>query len=401
MLSDKSNVVRYAPIAFAAWLCCGAVQAQISDTIHPIAVIGYTYDDNLLRLADNVAPGEQRSDRMKSAQAGLLFDRQISRQRLTGRAKVSRVTFEHFDQLDYNGKDFAADWAWQLGNHLNGNVGGTYVETLTSFTDYHSDERNVRTQSSRYGNAAWRFHPSWQVRGSFVRNKFEYELPAQRLNNRTEDVSEAGTDFMAASGSRFGIVARRLEGKYDTPRVVNGQRLDDDYVQDELKANVYWLASGITQVQLLAGYAKRKHDRFTSRDSSGANGRVTVNWAPLGKVRFTAGAWREFAAVESSIITNSLNKGFSVGATWDISAKVQASATARREKRQFEQTSAVIFTGDGDDKLEGNTVTLVWAPLRSVQLSASGFLDKRTGSRLIGSSDYRAKGVSLNASLQF
>jgi len=401
MLSNKFNVVRYAPIAFAAWLCCGAAQAQISDTIHPIVAVGYTYDDNLLRLSDNFATGEQRSDRITSTQAGVLFDRQISRQRLSGRAKVSRVTFDHFSQLDYNGKDFAADWAWQLGNHLSGNIGGTYVETLTSFTDFHTDERNVRTQTSRYGNAAWRFHPSWQVRGSFIRSKSEYELLVQRGNNRTEDVSEAGIDFLAASGSKFGIVARRLEGTYDTPRVFNGQRLDDDYVQDELKANVYWLASRVTQVQLLAGYAKRKHDRFTARDSSGPNGRVTVNWAPLGKVRFTAGAWREFSPVESTFITNSLNTGGSVGATWDISAKLQASASARRDKRKFDVSSAAVLTGDSDDKIHADTVSLTWSPLRSVQVSASAFTEKRTGSRLIGAGDYRAKGASINASLQF
>ncbi len=392
---------RLLPLALAAIVYSSGAAAEISDTIHPFVSLGYTYDDNLLRLPDNYVGLEQRSDRATQAQGGILFDRPIGRQRLTGSAKVSRVTFDHFNQLDYNGKDFNADLAWQLGNRLQGNLGGSYVQTLTPFSDFQTQDRNLRTQRRQYVNGTWRFHPSWQLRGGFTRNKFDYELSSQRVNNRNEDLVEAGGDYVAASGSRIGLVARRLKGSYLNPQRINGIALQDDYSQDELKLNVNWRYSAITQVQMLVGYAKRKHEFFVGRDSSGTNGRISAQWAPLGKVRFSAEGWREFAAVESTIVSNSLNKGVSLGAMWDISAKVQANASVRREDREFEQFSNVAFAGDTGDSGKSANIGLTYAPKSGIQLNLSGFREERNGSPLVGRSGYRAKGLSFNVSAQF
>ncbi|WEF35685.1 XrtB/PEP-CTERM-associated polysaccharide biosynthesis outer membrane protein EpsL [Pseudoduganella chitinolytica] len=402
MLSSHSpRRLHMLPLACAAMLFCGGAAAEISDTVHPFVSVGYTYDDNLLRLPENVAVGAQRSDRSTQAQAGLIVDRPIGRQRLTGTAKVSRVTFDHYSQFDYNGKDFKADLAWQLGNRLYGNIGGTYVETLTPFSDYSTNERNLRTSRRQYVSGAWRFHPSWQVRTGFTRNKNEYELLAQRVNNRKEDLAEVGADYLAPSGSKVGLVARQLKGTYLNPRRINGVALDDNYTQDELKAAINWRFSGITHIEVLAGYARRKHDFFTGRDSSGANGRASVTWAPLGKVRFQAEVWREFAAVESFIVSNSLNKGASIGATWLATAKVQANASLRTEKRKFEQLTTANLNDDGRDSANSAQVGLVYAPTIGTQIGLSAFREKRNGSRIAGTNDYRSNGVSINASVQF
>jgi exopolysaccharide biosynthesis operon protein EpsL len=363
--------------------------------------VGSSYDDNLLRLPDQGPPGVQRSDRATQVQGGFLLERPIGRQKLTGHAKLSRVTFDHYSQLDYNGKDFNLDWAWVVGNHFDGNIGGSYQQVLTPFNDFHVEERNLRTQRRAYANGGWRLHPSWRVRAGFQRDRFDYELAVQSLNNRKEDRSELGIDYLASSGSRLGLVARKVKGSFLNPLRIGTTFLDQNYDQDELKANINWLYSEITQVQVLAGYARRKHDTFSERDTSGLNGRVTVNWRPRTKLRFTADAWREFAAVESVVVNNSTNKGGSVSATWDVSAKVQANAGFKREKRNFERLPYVFFNGDPSDTTRSTNVGLVYQPTRKIQLSATAFKDRRTGTPLIGTGSYRAKGVSLMATMQF
>ncbi|WP_342118564.1 XrtB/PEP-CTERM-associated polysaccharide biosynthesis outer membrane protein EpsL [Pseudoduganella sp. OTU4001] len=389
------------PLALAAALACCPAQADISDTIKPFITVGSTYDNNLLRLPDNTPPGVQRSDRATQAQAGFLLERPIGRQRLTGHAKLSRVTFDHYSQLDYNGKDFSLDWAWVLGNQFDGNIGGSYQQVLTPFNDYHVEQRNLRTQRHMYANGGWRIHPSWRVRAGFQRDRFDYELGVQALNNRKEDLSEAGIDYLAASGSRVGLVARKIKGSFLNPLRIGTTFLDQNYDQDELKANINWLYSDITQLQVLAGYARRKHATFTERDTSGLNGRVTLKWNPRVKLRFKADAWREFAAVESVVVNQSINKGASLNASWDISAKLQANAGVRREKRNFEKMPYVTFDGDHNDTVRSTNVGLVYQPTRKVQLSATAFKDRRTGTPLIGTGNYRAKGVSLMATVQF
>jgi len=382
--------------------CCLPASAAISDTISPFISTSYSYDDNLFRI-DDKAPGfdGQRSDTSRQVQAGFLINRPIGRQLLTGQVKWSRVYFDHFDQLDYTGKDYLADLEWHIANHLEGHVGASYSQTLTPFSDLQSTGRNLRTIRREYVNGGWRFHPSWRVRGGFARDKYTYDAIAQKFSERQEDAYELGLDYLPASESRIGIQLRHLKGTYPNRASLAAFGIEQGYEQDEVKANIYWRFSGVTQVQLLGGWVKRKNDLFSGRDSSGANGRVTVYWAPLGKVRFTGSVWHEFAAVENSLITSSLNNGASLAAAWDISAKVRMDAQVRREKRDFSAASGLVLPNDVSDTTRTSSIGLTYAPRPNIQLGINAFQDTRKGAPIINTGSYRAKGASLSASIQF
>lgn len=410
MLSSPCNPPRFhraiaplpALVVSIAALYCGTAAAALSDTIHPFVSLGYSHDDNLLRLPDDTPAGAgPRGDTIRQLQGGLLFERTIGRQVLSGQAKVSRVSFDHYDELNYNGRDFLAALEWHVANHLSGNLGASYAQTLTPFTDSHNSQRNLRVQRRQYADANWRLHPSWQVHASVSREKFSYDLLAQRFNNRIEDSSAAGIDYLAASGSRFGLVARHLTGEYPNRRTFGAQVLDDGFSQDELKAKVYWTASGVTQVELLAGWARRKHNFYSVRDASGANGRVTAIWRPLGRLRLTAALWREFAVVESNLVNTSLNKGGSLAASWELSAKVKAEATLRRERRAFDAVRGVPLPGEPSDATRYQSLGLTYTPLPALQVGASVFHESRQGEPLAGTGSYRANGAALNVSAQF
>ena len=334
-------------------------------------------------------------------QAGFLFNRPIGRQLLTGQAKWSRVYFDHFDELDYSGKDYLADLEWHIANHLEGHVGASYSQTLTPFSDVRSTNRNLRVLHREYANGGWRFHPSWRVRGGFTRERYTYDSVALRYADRTENATELGLDYLPSTDSRIGLQLRHLKGSYPYRDSLTGLGLDSGYEQDEVKANIYWRFSAITQVQLLGGWVKRKNQVFAGRDSSGANGRVTVYWAPLGKVRFTGSVWHEFAAVESALITSSLNNGASVGATWDATAKVRVDALLRREKRDFSAVSGLDLPGDVSDTTRTASLGVTYNIRPNIQLGLSAFRDSRTGAPIINTGSYRAKGISFNASAQF
>lgn len=382
--------------------CSLPAGAAISDTISPFIATTYSYDNNLFRLDDNVSGFDgQRSDTSRQVQAGFLINRPIGRQRLTGQVKWSRVYFDHFDQLDYTGKDYLADLEWHIANHLEGHVGGSYSQTLTPFSDLQSTDRNLRTIRREYANGGWRFHPSWRVRGGVSRDKYTYDSMAQKFSNRQEDAVELGLDYLPASESRIGIQLRHLKGEYPNRASLVGFGVDQGYEQDEVKANIYWRLSGITQVQLLGGWVKRKNKIFSGRDASGANGRVTVYWAPLGKVRFTGSVWHEFAAVENSLISSSLNNGASLAAAWDISAKVRMDAQLRREKRDFAAASGLVLPVDVKDTTKTASIGLTYAPRPNIQLGISAFRDERKGAPIVNTSTYHANGISFNASAQF
>jgi len=391
---------RKALVVLIAAVGASSAHAAISDTIHPFVALNYSHDENLFRL-DNTGSVANSSDNSKQAQAGFSFDRPIGRQIITGQFKVSRVTFDRNEQLNYNGKEFAAAWQWHLGNHLEGHVGASYNQTLTSFADSHSTERNLRTQRRDYADAYWRFHPTWRVHAGYTRDKYNYALTSQAYNNRTEEAGDVGVDYLTAGGSRIGLLARRYKGIYPNHRLSQGTLIDDSFTQDELKADIYWVLSGVSQIQVLAGWAKREHTFFTGRDASGPNGRAYYYWTPAPRAKLTLSAWRDYSAVESSLVNSSLNRGASLSGTYDISSKMQATANYRRENRDFNKTGGLVFPGDVSDTSRVSSAGLTYVPRQFVQVGVNAYHEKRTSSPLFGSGNYTANGMSVNLTAQF
>ena len=379
-----------------------AFAAPGDEGLDVMAGLGYFHDDNLFRLPDGQPGFEgQRSDSARQAHAGLVFNKTYGRQNIVAQAKITKIEFDHFDQLDYDGKDLQARWNWQLGNRLDGALGAHYLQTLAPYTDFRSNERNLREHRRQFFDGAWRFHPSWRARSAASHDKYEYELPAQRFNNRSEDALEVGADYLPRSGSTVGLVARRIKGEYDNRRVFGGLALDERFTQDELKARIHWIASGSSTVQVLAGHARRKYKARSERDASGFNGRITASHQPRGKLRYTAAAWREFSAVESNVISYSLNRGASIGATWDARAKIRVEANASYEQRAYNARVLLSGAQDLDDSLRQVSLAATWTPRRSVALTAALAHQQRSGSPFLGLGKFKANTVSLVANAQF
>jgi exopolysaccharide biosynthesis operon protein EpsL len=369
---------------------------------HVLGGVGYGHDDNLLRVPDGQpAFNNKLDDSWYSAEAGLLFDHTYSRQHITARAIWSRVKFDFFQQLDYSGKDYLAKWDWQLGNHLEGKIGGTYLETLAPYTDAHTSERNLRRQRSVYADGGWRPHGSYRLRAAVSKDKFSYELESQSFNDRTENAWEVGFDYLPASGSEFGLVLRRLSGIYPNRRQLGQQAIDQDYDQDEIKAKVLWIATGSTTVQALAGWGKRDYRGQVGEDTSGINGRVSVAYRPNGKFNYSAALWRDFAPIESPVVSYTLNSGASIGVGYEASDKLKFDANAVYERRKYNARFLTNAREDLDDSVRFANLRATWAPHAKVQLSAALMHQARTGSTFLGIGSFTANSIQLNANVKY
>jgi hypothetical protein len=292
-------------------------------------------------------------------------------------------------------------WFWQLGNHLEGKVGTTYEQVLAPYTDFNSDERNLRRSRSKFAEGAWRFHPSWRVRTGFQRDTYDYELTAQQFNNRTEDTSEVELDYLPSSGSTIGLVARRVRGKYPFSRPVGPVFVNDNFTQDELKARVLWLATGSTTVDALVGYTRREQPSFGIGTTSGVAGKVKATYQPRGKMTYNAAVWRDFAPLESTVVSYTLNKGASVGAQWDATAKIRVNADAIYERRNYNARETSASLGDIRDSIRTGSLSATWAPRPTVQVTAGLAHQSRSGSVVLGTGSFTSNSLTLSASAQF
>ena len=400
---------RLLPLALLLAFAGGAAARQLPETppgplggLHLVAGAGAFHDDNLFRIPDGrPAFDNQRSDWARYLIGGLLFDKAYGRQKLTLQGKVSSVKFDHFKQVDYHGKDFLGLLDWQLGNHLEGSLGASYAETLAPYTDIRTRERNLREHRRSHADGAWRMHPQWRLRLGAARDKYSYQVPIQQVNERSETALEAGIDFTPRSESTAGLVARRVKGRYPNPRTVAGMLVNDDFTQDELKAKVHWNVTGISSVNLLAGYARRRHELLGQRDAKGFNGRVTASLNPRQKLRLNAAAWREFAAIESDLVSYSLNRGASAGATWDAAAKLRVEAAISSERRRYQGGFLGALQGEARDRLRNASLGATWTARPALQVTASYALQRRSGAAFLGNGSFKANTFSVSASAQF
>ncbi len=401
-----SRLRLHPPVFLAGALVCAPALAVPGTAFDLYGRIGWARDDNLLRIPDDQpAFDNQRSDSWTTLEAGAVYDHTISRQRFHAHAKLSKVEFDHFRQLDYDGRDIQGTWYWQVGNRFEGRLGGSYARTLAPYTDFRSDERNLREQRRGFFEGGWKLHPRWEARLALSRDKFEYELAAQAYNDRTEDVVELEGRYLAPSGSAVGLVLRRIEGDYPNRRPFSLSTLTDDFTQDELKARVDWKLTGATTLQALAGYARREQPSYGSGRTSGVNGRATVLYEPTGKIRYRASVWRDFAPIESYTVSYTLNKGVSAGATWDASAKLRVEADASYENRDYEPRAGASPPGtpDGtlDDALRSASVKATWAVRKKITLSAAYIYQARSGSPALGIGKFESNIFAIDASGQF
>lgn len=372
------------------------------DALHVVGSLTYAHDDNLLRVPDG-SPGfdNTREDSWWTREAGLLFDKTWGRQRLSAVAKLSKSDFDHFRQLDYDGKDVQATWYWQLGKHLEGRAGATYQQVLAPYTDILSSERNLRKSRSWYVDGSWRFHADWQARAGFQRDRYEYDLLSQRFNNRTEDASELELDYLARSDSTVGLVARRVRGSYPYPRPVGLFGLNDDFTQDELKVRVKWLVSGATTLDALVGRTRREQPSFGAGSTSGVAGRIKATWQPRGKIVYNAAVWRDFAPLESTVVSTTLNKGASIGAEWNVTAKIKVDADVVAERRNYNARTGVAVAGDLRDSIRSASLRATWSPRPTIQVAAGYAHQARSGSLTLGTGSFTSNSVTLSASAQF
>lgn len=377
-----------------------AAHAALSDTIHPFGSINYSHDDNLFRLSDNLAPPDgSRSDTYRQALVGVQLERPIGRQVLSASASISRVNFDHNSTLDYNGKEASLNWQWQLGNQLSGTLGTTYSQTLTPFGDFHSNDRNIRTQRSNFFETKWLVVPSWQVRGRVNKNKSEYELLARRQLDRDVDGSEAGFDYLASTGSSVGLQVRRERAAYPFRQLVGGGRLNEAYTEQSASLRVFWKLNELTDVLLLVGRAKRDYRTTAISNSSGANGKLIAHWAPLATVNVTATLSRDFEPFEGDFVTYSLSRNSALSANWTPLSKVRLEARYSRRDRDFKGPIVVLQPGSQDSSRTGS-LGVNYQFSTHVSVGASAYQDKRSTNSVF-SNNYRANGASINLSMQF
>lgn len=399
IFSPRIAVLAFLLIAF----CPSSLAAGIGGMFRPYLDYTVVADDNMLRIRDNLDANallgtNKLSDVSQRFVGGVIFEKAISRQRLSADVNFGYTKFNRFSQINHNSRDLRGNWNWFVGNNFSGNMGASNVKAQAPFL-FDPGVKNLRTEQTEFFNAAWRFHPSWRLHGDYTRYDLNSDsvIPRLRRINRKEDRFEAGLDYIAPSNSSIGIQLRTIRGDFSEPFLASdGTLTDNSYDQHEIKSKINWIMTAKSRLIFLGGWVERKNASFSERDFSGINARLSYNWQPTEKVGLMLNGWRETATAQNITASFSLNTGISAVPTWDLTEKIRIEGNFSYETRKF--SGFTRFT-DGSAVGTNNTfrtvsTKLTYMPYRGIEVSASAYHNDLASNSPLG--DFSANGANIN-----
>jgi exopolysaccharide biosynthesis operon protein EpsL len=394
-----------------AWLttllsiCANWAFAEPGDVLRPYISYGVSYDDNLLRVnsaADAAAlfGSSQTSDIINSETIGIIGDKQISLQHFNVQLELTRNEFNRFTSLDNDSHYYSGVWNWQFGQHVGGDIGVSDMRKLGTFLEVHQLVHNEHTYAHEFADIAWQFHPSWRVRAAISTDEYINSLSTFANNNRNQDMSEFGLDYLAASGSSIGLQYSQTDGTYPARAQTPGSIFDTEFKQQEVSTVVDWLVSGKTHLQFKAAMLSRLYNQHPSRNFNGPNGRVTLGWTPTGKLNLSLATWREIYADEEATSNYVDGRGISLTPTWAITSKIKLQGKLSYEQQDHVGDPLIPSTQpQRHDVFQSANAQVSYEPLRNITLIASIEHDERLSN--LSQLRFRDNTMLLHANYEF
>jgi len=327
-------------------------------------------------------------------------DWRVKRQQILARVAKSLVRYSEFDSLNYDGSDYLAQWNWQLGNHLNGQIGATESLTQSSFTDLNTNTalNNQRTSRRMFATANWQIHPRWQAGGGVSEVENINSDSTQLQNDFTERAQELNLTWRTPKGTSIKTQIRWADAEYPNRQLGT---VDNSYSQQELNVSTVWPYSGLVRFQGRLGYQIREHTTVSERDFSGFTGRGTVDYFPTGKTVLSLSGYRELSAASEISSSYRLATGFSLNVTWTMTPKFTLRADLSDETADFQGDPGFVLLNlpVRTDKTQGASLSLNYEPFRSTVIS----LGLQTGRRKSNYAlrDYDFNTIFANVRLNF
>lgn len=360
-----------------------AMATALGDMFRPYADYEVNFDDNMLRTRDNVDSAarqalfgsSKKSDISQRITGGLIFEKEISRQRLTADGNWSHTFYDRFSHYNHNAQDVKGNWNWFLGDKFEGNMGATYVKDLVPFL-FFPGIRNMQTVKTQFFNGDWRILPSWNLHAGYTHFDQTSNNILTKFQNRKEHIFETGFDFVTTDTNKAGVRYRHIDGDFP----FNPGGVDNSYNQNEVRAVVDWVLSGKSWVQFSGGWVERKNPSFSSRDFNGFNARVVYIWRPTAKIGMALSGWRETGPVNAINARFSLNTGVSFVPSWDITDKIKLQGEVLFDNREFNGFTNIVdqVPRKTDNKILDGSVGLIYRPYTGIQVSALAYHQQLT-----------------------
>lgn len=350
-----------------------AAQQEAADTLSASVQVGYSDDDNLFRLPDDVDPpdGQQRDDALMQLIGNVRIDKTLGLQRLRAEVLAARNEYRENDYLNFTTVNGSGSWQWAFGNHWWGVIAASQSEASRSFADSRTFEQSINTFHRYSADANYAFHPAWSIGAAAVMITSRYSDDASTASEYDEEIIEAKLTYRTPTLSQLALVVSHLDGTY--PNQTDVTTRDTDYEQQDIQLRGDWRLSALSRIFGYIGVADREYPNLSARNYSGVVGRLAYDWKVTETVGLNLMVRRELGA-EGDLVDNFvLTEAVVVTPTWSLTPALTLGARFERRERSFggDPGFGVIADVSKDDVTDiiGGGLTYVPRKFLSLQLT--------------------------------
>jgi exopolysaccharide biosynthesis operon protein EpsL len=378
--------------------------ASADDTIKPYVASNLLYDSNFLRLSDNVDPAlvtgrGDKSEFIKQVAAGFDMDWTISRQHIIIRANANQNWFQNFSNFNYTGWKTLAQWNWQMGNNLDGEIGYSNNQTLGSFVQLNSLVDNQQNNQHSFVNAGYLFHPNGKIKFGLFRDERQYDVEGRQVSNNIEDNAELNLQYLSPTGSILGARILATDGQYPQREFAVGNTLDNAYTRMNYAATWDWHASSKTRIDGLIGYVQQFHEHLSARDFADIIAELNLNWQASDKALLELSAKREIAQANNLFASFVLTQGVWFNLKWQSTPKIALILPMSYQQQDYLGSTGINTVGLGQQKDNVGNVgfNVMYHPLDSISIGPVLNYEKRDSNVPLRSYETKSAGVNLQA----
>ncbi|MFA5983227.1 MAG: outer membrane beta-barrel protein [Methylococcaceae bacterium] len=345
--------LRFLSICLFCLACCLSsvklyAAASETDTFKPYLSSSILYDSNYLRLSKSASPSitggvNDFSEVLKQASAGFDVDWKISRQHILIKANINQNWFENFTSLDYLGWNNRAQWDWQVGNQLNGEIGYGNRKFLGTYNQLNAFIPNLSTTQEYFANAGYLFHPNARLKLGVFRTDSQFDSVSRATSNILEDNFEANLQYISPSSNIIGFRFLGTDGRYPQRQFIPTQILDTAYSRFNYQLTWDWRLDSKFRIDGNAGYTEQNFEHFRVQNFSSVVGQLNLHWQYSEKTLLELNLKREIGQalnVNSSFIQI---QGVEFNARWQLSPKLVLQLPLSYQEQAFLGQSGASF----------------------------------------------------------
>ena len=194
------------------------------------------------------------------------------------KANVNQNWFQNFTTLDYTGWDTLAQWNWQLGNNLDGEIGYSNAEALGGFGQLNGTLENLINTKRYFANGGYLFHPNGKIKLGVFRTEIDYDAISRQISNNAENNAQANLQYLSPTGSSLGLQVIATDGEYPKRAILPGSTQDNAYTRMQYALTWDWRNNSKTRVDGLVGYVQQNYEHFGFRNFDDIIAQVNLNW---------------------------------------------------------------------------------------------------------------------------